>query len=65
VKMPEPPIPPEVDLRDFPFMPLDVARLLRSKAWLIARRRPELGFFKLNLWAHSWHEVPPGLARGR
>jgi hypothetical protein len=39
-------------------MPLDVARLLRSKAWLIARRRPELGFYMLNLWANSWHEMP-------
>lgn len=54
----EPLVAPEVDLRDFKFMPLDVTRLRRSKQWLIARRRPEIGFYALNLWAASWHEVP-------
>lgn len=50
--------PPDCDLRDFAFMPLEVARLRRSKQWLFARRRPELGFYALNLWMASWHEVP-------
>jgi hypothetical protein len=50
----------DVDLTDFKFMPLEVARLRRSKAWLICKRRPELAFYMLNLWTASWHERPAG-----
>ena len=50
--------PAGCDLRDFQFMPLQVERLKKSKAWLYAKRRPELGFYMINLWAASWHEVP-------
>lgn len=50
--------PSDCDLRDFAFMPLQVERLRRSKAWLYAKRLPELGFYMVNLWATSWHEVP-------
>lgn len=39
-------------------MPLDVARLRRSKAWLKAKRRKELAFYIINLWTGCWHEVP-------
>ena len=56
--LPEPLVPAEVDLRDFKFMPLELDRLRRSRAWLKASRRPELGFYMLNLWAASWHELP-------
>lgn len=56
--LPDPPVPADCDLRDYRFMPLEVARLRRSKAWLICRRRPQLGFYMVNLWAASWHEVP-------
>jgi hypothetical protein len=56
---PLPPLtPPDCNLRDFPFMPLQVARLRASKAWLKAKRRPELAFYMMNLWTASWHEVP-------
>jgi hypothetical protein len=57
---PPPMVSAEVDLRDFKFMPLEVARLRRSKAWLICKRRPELAFYMLNLWTASWHERPAG-----
>ena len=50
--------PANCDLRDFAFMPLDVERLRRSKAWLKAKRRKELAFYVINLWMSSWHEVP-------
>lgn len=49
-----------IDLRDFPFMPLHIARLQKSKAWLRCKRRPELAFYMLNLWMRAWHEVPAG-----
>lgn len=58
--LPAPPVPADADLTDFKFMPLEVARLRRSKAWLICKRRPELAFFMLNLWTVSWHERPAG-----
>jgi hypothetical protein len=48
----------EVDLTDFSFMPLEIERLRKSKAWLVCRRRPELAFYMLNLWMRSWHERP-------
>ena len=57
---PEPLTPSSCDLQDFPFMPLMVARLRKSKAWVKARRNPALGFYMLNLWMFAWHEVPAG-----
>jgi hypothetical protein len=56
--LPSPLTPLDCDLRDFPFMPLDVARLRRSKAWLKAKRNPALAFYLINLWTASWHDVP-------
>lgn len=56
--MSEPLTPADCDLRDFPYMPLDVVRLRRSKAWLLCKRQPELAFYMLNLWGASWHEIP-------
>lgn len=50
----------QIDLRDFPFMPLYIERLRRSKAWLECKKNPELAFYLLNLWTRSWHEVPAG-----
>jgi hypothetical protein len=58
--LPEPLTPPECDLRDFPFMPLAIQRLRRSKAWLKAKRNPALAFYMINLWTASWHDVPTG-----
>jgi uncharacterized protein YdaU (DUF1376 family) len=48
------------DLRTFPYMPLYISRLQRSKAWLSCKREPELAFYMINLWMRSWHEVPSG-----
>lgn len=58
--LPDPLVPPEVNLRDFPYMPLECGRLRRSKQWLVAKRRPEIGFYSINLWTAAWHEVPAG-----
>lgn len=60
VELPAPLVPAEVELRDFQFMPLDIARLRRSKAWLICKRRPELAFYMINLWTAAWHDTPAG-----
>lgn len=58
--LPPPPVSSDVDLTDFAFMPLEVSRLRRSKAWLVCKRRPELAFYMLNLWTAAWHERPAG-----
>lgn len=57
---PAPLTPADADLTDFKFMPLQVARLRKSKAWLVCKRRPELAFYMLNLWTAAWHERPAG-----
>lgn len=49
-----------IDVRHLPYMPLQIERLKRSKAWLRCKRRPELAFYILNLWMRAWHEVPAG-----
>jgi len=58
--LPDPMTPGDCDLRDFPILMLEVQRLRRSKAWLKAKRNPELGFYMINLWTAAWHEVPAG-----
>lgn len=58
--LPAPLVSAEVSLTDFQFMPLEVNRLRRSKNWLICKRRPELGFYMINLWTASWHDKPAG-----
>jgi hypothetical protein len=50
--------PADCDLRHFKGMTIEIERLQRSKAWRICADRPELGFYMINLWLASWHEVP-------
>lgn len=59
-ELPEPLVPADCNLRDFPEYRLDVDRLRRSKAWLMAKRSPAIGFYQLNLWCAAWHELPAG-----
>jgi hypothetical protein len=54
--LPEPLTPPDCDLRDFAFMPLDVARLRDSD--LAALESPEACWAAVLLWCASWHQVP-------
>lgn len=53
---PEPLTPGDCDLRDFAFMPLDVARLRDSD--LAALESPECCWSAVLLWCASWHQVP-------
>lgn len=56
--LPDPPLPADLDLRDFPFMPLDVLRLRDSDFAAIASGEE----FKaaVLLWCAAWHQVPAG-----
>ncbi len=49
-------VPPEVDLRDFKFMPLDVVRLRDSG--LTAKATGDEFRAAVLLWCASWHQVP-------
>lgn len=53
--LPPPPVPADADLRDFPFLQLDVLSLRDSALALAA---PELFRATLLLWCASWHQVP-------
>ncbi|MGK9053376.1 DUF1376 domain-containing protein [Neorhizobium petrolearium] len=50
----------DLDVQCLPYMPLQVERLRKSKAWLRCKRKPELAFYMVNLWMRAWHEVPAG-----
>jgi hypothetical protein len=50
--------PPDCDLRDYPFLPLDVARL-RDSAIVDAITGDEFRAAVL-LWCSAWHQVPAG-----
>lgn len=55
-QLPDPLVPAEVDLRDFQWMPLDVARLRDSG--LAATETPERCWAAVLLWCAAWHQVP-------
>lgn len=54
----EPLTPPDCDLRDFPFMPLEVARLRDSE--LATLETPEACWAAVLLWCAAWHQKPAG-----
>lgn len=57
-QLPAPPIPPDADLRDFPFMPLDIGRLFGSA--FHARASDAEWRVGVTLWLRSYHQVPAG-----
>lgn len=57
-KLPDPPVPPEVDLRAFEFMPLKIAQLFGSE--FHARTSDAEWRAGVTLWLKSWHQVPAG-----
>lgn len=56
--LPDPLTPPDCDLRDFRFMPLDVVRLRDSQAAALS----DAEAFRACVlsWCASWHQVPAG-----
>jgi hypothetical protein len=55
---PAPLTPPGCDLRDFPFMPIDISRLLGSEFHAMAGDTAWRA--GVTLWLRSWHQVPAG-----
>ena len=56
--LPTPPVPSDIDLRDFAFMPLDVARLRDSR--IVDEISGDEFRAAVLLWCASWHQVPAG-----
>src|SRR5688572_20477686 len=54
--MGEPLVPSEVDLRDFPFMPVLISRLFGSE--FHAQANDAEWRAGMTLWLKSWHQVP-------
>lgn len=54
--LPAPPVPPTIDLRGLPYMPLDVVRL-RDSELAVMTRGDEFRCAVL-LWCACWHQVP-------
>lgn len=54
--LPDPLVPPEVDLTDFRFMPLEVARLLDSE--IMALQDAEAFRAGVASWCKGWHQIP-------
>jgi hypothetical protein len=56
--LPAPFVPPEVDLRDYEFMPFYGKRLFESDTWALCNDAEKL--VALRLWWASWHQEPSG-----
>lgn len=56
--LPDPPIPPDCDVADMPFMQWQVRRFLKSD--LRARATPVEGWAAILLWNEAWERVPAG-----
>jgi hypothetical protein len=56
--LPQPPVPIDADLRHFPNMPLEAARLRDSDIASVAN--PEVFRCAVMLWCAAWHQVPAG-----
>lgn len=54
--MTSPLVPVECDLRDFPYLPVDVQRLLTSETWVLGKGDERAA--AMALWLQSWHQVP-------
>lgn len=55
---PAPLTPHDCDLRDFPFMPVETDRLLKSETWIEGSGDERAA--AISLWLQSWHQVPAG-----
>lgn len=56
--LPDPPVPADLDLRDFPSMLLDVVRLRDSS--LASKASPVEFRASVLLWCSAWHQMPAG-----
>ncbi|MDS0850116.1 DUF1376 domain-containing protein, partial [Burkholderia cenocepacia] len=54
--LPNPLTPADCNLRDFPFMPLEVKRLLTSETWILGTGDERAA--AITLWLESWHQIP-------
>ena len=58
IDLPPPPVPADADLRDYPYMPIDIVRLFGSDFHAQGSDAEWRAGF--TLWLRSWHQVPAG-----
>lgn len=56
IDLPDPLVPPDVDLRDFPYMPVDITRLFDSEFHALSQDAAWRA--GMTLWLKSYHQVP-------
>lgn len=56
--LPAPLVPAYVDLRDFPYMPVEFGRLFASETWVLSSDAEKVA--AITLWGRSWAEEPAG-----
>lgn len=57
-ELPDPPVPSNCDLRDFPRIMIDITRLFGSSFNATASRNPLAWMIGHKLWYRSWQQVP-------
>lgn len=55
---PEPLLQRDVNVTEFPYMPLDVNRLLTSDTWIAAKKDGKAAHALICLWCESWRQIP-------
>lgn len=55
-ELPEPLTPPDCDLRDYEWMPIDINRLLTSETWILGSADECKA--ALTLWCEAWRQLP-------
>jgi hypothetical protein len=55
-ELPEPLTPPDCDLRNFPWMELDINRLLTSETWILGTAEECKAC--VTLWCEAWRQIP-------
>ncbi len=56
--LPPPLVPAEIDLSDYPYMPLHFRRLFKSDTWVLGDPEEKVAAF--HLWCEAWHQKPAG-----
>lgn len=56
--LPEPLLQRDVNVTEFPYMPLDVNRLLTSDTWIATKKDGKCAHALICLWCESWRQTP-------
>lgn len=58
--LPPPLVQRDVNVTLFPYMPLDIQRLMTSSTWIKAAKQGRLGHILVCLWCEAFRQIPGG-----